>query len=177
MSPAAIRPALRGALRKGTNVETYSKFRPTGFDCAGLALDDQQDWLVAPCTVNRDSGVTSRANWTAQGKALEAFPGQYETHRFGHWACGWFEIVIVAPDSDAVREMQSLEDGLENYPIVNDEIHSALECEEVERDWANMSLKERVKLCQECRVDAMKARHEDSIPDECFSRLRDRLDY
>ena len=42
---------------------TYREFRPSGFDVKGLGLDDRQDWLVAPVTVNRDSNCLERSNW------------------------------------------------------------------------------------------------------------------
>lgn len=112
---------------------TYAQFRPTGFDCAGLGLDDRQDWLVAPVSQNRDSGCLALSNFAA---ALEILGGESETvevHRFNHWANGWFEIILVSPERGA--EIEEIESSLENYPVLNDFDFSRRENEEAENVW------------------------------------------
>ena len=106
----------------------YAEYAPTPYDHRGLGLDDRQDWLVAPCSVTRDSDTLDRANWEAQEQILVDVGATYETHSFGHWACGWFELILVAPEYEAVVE--SLRDALANYPVLDDEILSRMESEE-----------------------------------------------
>ncbi len=92
-------------------MQTYKDYRPTPHDTPGLNLDNRQGWLVHPCGTNRDAD---------------------EIHRFGHWACGWLEIILVRPGSKAEAEAQECEACLANYPILDD-----MHCSEVEQTEAN----------------------------------------
>ena len=47
--------------------------------------------------------------------------------RFGHWACGWYEIVVVRPLSAAHAQACAIEEELERYPILDEEDFSARE--------------------------------------------------
>ena len=53
-------------------MQKYSKWSPTGFDPAGLNCEDQQDWMVLPVSITRDSGALEKANWEA---AQDMLPG------------------------------------------------------------------------------------------------------
>jgi hypothetical protein len=119
-------------------MQTYSTFRPTGFDPAGICLPDNQDWLVAPCGVNRDSDALTRSNWECQLKALGGESEIVQVHRFGHWACGWFEIVLIDPAAlETVKLAEELEAALENYPVIDDEHFSQTEHDEADEVWRN----------------------------------------
>ena len=121
-------------------LQTYKTFRPTAFDSSGLDCRDQQDWFVAPCTVNRDSDALQRSNWEVMVKSLkETDPDEadWEIHRFGHWANGWFEVVLLRPESAAHLDAESMAQALEDYPVL-DEMHwSELEWDEAAEIWAN----------------------------------------
>lgn len=153
-------------------MQTYSKFRPTGFDCAGLALDDHQDWLVAPVSTNRDADCLTRSNWYVVtsdiGEGDDA-----EIHRFGHWACGWFEIMIVRPGSDAARKAEEWEGALSDYPVASDDHFSDLEYTEVQEYWARMPLDERRRECERSGVSKLVAYRGNNLPDRLWERLRD----
>lgn len=103
-------------------MKKYSEFKPSQHDCAGLGLVDQQDWLVAPCSTSRDADTLQEANWLEQKARLEACADDesFEIHRFGHWACGWFEIAIVKPNSVAYDACVIIEQMLENYCILSE---------------------------------------------------------
>lgn len=119
-------------------MQLYKDFAPTGSDPRGLALDDQQNWIVVPVRRNRDSGPLDESSFAA---ALEILGGESETcevHRFGHWACGWFEIVIVSPERAA--EVEDLESSLENYPVLNDEDFSQREHDDYIESWDNCGM-------------------------------------
>lgn len=119
----------------------YQDWAPTGFDCKGLNADrmgedtegneeGRGDWLVAPVGVNRDTapGSLARSNWEVLLTRLrKADPGgmTWEKHGFNHWGCGWFDIIVVRPGSEAERIAQEAEDSLEDYPVLNEE------------DWSN----------------------------------------
>src|SRR5262245_4928699 len=80
-----------------TTLQKYADYRPTGFDRRGLNLPDQQQWLLAPCSRNRDSSLLEQSNFDVCLKALGGESETVEVHRFGHWGCGWFELILVAP--------------------------------------------------------------------------------
>lgn len=115
------------------NLKTYREFRPTAFDARGLGCEDRQTWLVGPCSRTRDSGTLERANFDALVQSLEAIDPDgtdHEVHRFGHWGPGWFEIVLVRPDSKAHEEAAECACALENYPVLSDDLYSQYESEE-----------------------------------------------
>lgn len=106
----------------------YKDFAPTGFDCKGLALDDRQDWIVVPCTQNRDSEALDQSNFAAALKILGGESKTVEVHRFGHWARGWFEIIICHPSLD--NQVEEIKRRLENYPVLDEEDFCDREYEE-----------------------------------------------
>ncbi len=149
----------------------YSQYRPTGADPCGLALHDRQDWLVGPVSINRDSGVLSKANWES---FLEGCPegDDVEVHRFGHWACGWFEIALIRPGSEAERIAEELEAFLSDYPVLDDGKYSALQEEAITGYWTQQSIKWRIRDCVRAKVSIFQARKE--VPGR---ELREMLEY
>ena len=146
----------------------YSNFRPTQFDNL-IQVEDRSDWLVAPVIRNRDSGILTQSNWECQLDALDLAETEYEVHGFGHWANGWFEIVLVHPDhADAVEELEA---SLAIYPILDEYHYSNAEWEAVHDYWGKMSLKERIDLCQREGASIFSSRHE-SVPTECYERIQ-----
>jgi hypothetical protein len=152
-------------------MQKYSKFAPTVFDSPGLSLDDRQKWLVVPVIQTRDSGVLDRSNFRVALKMLGGeVEGIVEVHRFGHWGPGWFDIVIVNPDSDKVRIAENIECSLENYPVLcendysNEEWAACMDC------WEHMSIKERVELCKRENVNIFSARSDYPV-DRVYDRL------
>jgi hypothetical protein len=121
-------------------MQCYRDFRPTGFDPKGLGLVDQQDWLVCPVARNRDSGVLAESNWEVFGCILDGLDPagvDHETHRFGQWANGWFELVIVRPGSACAVEAESFEASLSDYPVLDDSDYSERELAAAESVWAH----------------------------------------
>lgn len=152
-----------------TTLRPYSEFQPTGFDHKGSFLPDQQHWLVLPMTVNRDSLALERANFDAARKRIP----EAEVCRFGHWACGWFEIMIVDPAATAtVAKAEALAEHFESYPVVDEELWSEYESEAAYALWENLSMRDRVEECRSARESIFAARH--AIPPErVFDSLRE----
>ena len=144
-------------------LQSYRDFRPTGCDPAGLGLDDRQDWLVAPVTRNRDSEVTARSNFRVVLKDLGGEGDNVEIARFGHWACGWFEVLLVRPGTEAADKADDWAGALESYPIACESDHSELEWEEKSRYWEHCGMRERMGLCVRAGLPFVAARH-DYIP-------------
>lgn len=116
----------------------YRDWAPSQFDTRGLGCKDRQDWLVVECIgQNRDSDALARSNFRVVLKDLGGESDDVEVHRFGHWACGWFEIVIVRPDSAAHAKAQEWVCALSDYPIASNEDFSELEQEDANEVWAN----------------------------------------
>ena len=95
---------------------------------------------------NRDSDCLGRSNFRS---ALEAIGGESETEegvqvvREGHWACGWIEwIAIPFGPSKAIAIANEIAEGLEGYPVVNEDDLTELETEEADEVW---------RVCYDCR--------------------------
>ena len=132
-------------------MKRYGDWAPTQFDIKGLALEDQQDWLVCPCLRTRDSDCLEESNWAAQDTAIPE-SDNCENHAFNHWGPGWFEIKIVRPGSPEETIARDLEASLENYPVLDEEDHSNREQEEANRVWANCyNVHERLKYIRKNR--------------------------
>lgn len=131
--------------------EQYGDHSPTPFD-RNINIDDDEtkrsEWYVMPVTQNRDSQCLQKSNFDC---FLEGLGGESETvevHRFGHWGCGWYEIIIVSPDDekslDAAYDMAR---SLQEYPVLDEEDNSRRECEEAGETWGNVYCSEFRKAC------------------------------
>lgn len=134
----------------------YKKHRPTGFDRAGAFLDDdRQEWLVVDVSRNRDSDCLAESNFNTFLEGLGGESDNVEVHRFGHWACGWYEIILIDAKAEAIVALaQEMEDALENYPVLDEEDLSRREHEAEQESWEawarkdfSEELKRRVEEC------------------------------
>ena len=149
-------------------MKRYKDFQPTGCDPKGLALPDQQEWLVVPVGRSRDSGVRSESNFEVALRILGGESETVEVHRFGHWGPGWFEIIIVHPSRE--DEVQEIEDSLENYSLLDDMDYSEREYDRACEVWSRMRLKDRIKACARYHVSIFAARR-DEIPEDATGDL------
>ena len=144
-------------------LERYGNHRPTIFDY-NIAIDagedsgpfaDRAEWFLAPVCHTRDSGPLDESNFQSASESLaEADPdgADYEVHRFGHWGPGWYEIIIVRPETPAARCAADLASALENYPVLDDDDHSERELKDAEETWRNCyTIKERYRLWADLR--------------------------
>jgi len=127
-------------------MQTYSTFRPTQFDVRGLALPEQQHWLVAPVIQTRDASPLERANFDATLKALGGESETVEVHRFGHWGPGWYEIIVIdSRDTARVAIAQDIEHALSDYPVVDEELYSRYEDNYCKETWEHCyNVRERI---------------------------------
>lgn len=109
---------------------------------------------------HRDSDSLTRSNFIC---GLEALGGESDTVqviREGHWAVGWVEwIAIHQDDTAALKIADSIAEKLEDYPVVNEDHLSELEWDEAQTYWGQLSIRERVELCQDAGVCIFAARH------------------
>jgi hypothetical protein len=143
-------------------MQTYSQFRPTGFDTKGLGLDDRQDWLVLPISQTRDSGTLDESNFAVAQRMLDDGDAEYEVHRFGHWGPGWFEIILVHPSHATLAETIHVDD----YPILDDSDYSEREYAAACKWWGQCGMRERVRLSKKYRFHLMACRRDEIPQDE-----------
>lgn len=114
-------------------MKKYKDFSPTQFDSKGLSGEYHgiSKFLVAPCAQTRDSDCLERANFDALLKALGGESKSVQVHRFGHWANGWFELILISPKAKKkIKIADDIEAGLADYPVVDDALYSQYESEE-----------------------------------------------
>ena len=150
-------------------MQQYSKYKPTAFDSAGAFLPDQQDWLVCPVGITRDTGGHDFAlsNFRTLEHMLDELDPDgtdHEVCNFGHWGPGWFEIIIVRPDTACAKKAIEVEEALENYPVLDEEDYSRREHDTAVESWKWTDLEERVKACQYAGVSIFAARNADVMP-------------
>lgn len=125
-------------------MKAYKDWSPTKHDIKGLGAEEYQDWLVLPVSTNRDADTLTRSNWRVACEMLDATVG-WERLSFDHWACGWFEIIVIEPNSDSHAIALNIVKDLENYPLLSDDDHSELESEEADEVWKSCySTSERI---------------------------------
>lgn len=114
------------------SIKTYREWAPSSFDIRGLGLEDKQDWLVVPVIQTRDSDALEQSNYRTALKWLGGESETVETHSFGHWACGHYDVILAAPTRYA--DVLEIQQALENYPILSEDDMSQLEAELDESD-------------------------------------------
>lgn len=121
-----------------TQLTPYGRWSPSQYDTKGLDLPEHQEWLVSPIGHNRDSDECAESNWAYQATQLEEIDPEGEDHMvgdFGHWACGWFEVVLVRPGSPAHDLVRNLAERLDNYPLLDEDDFSERERESADLIW------------------------------------------
>jgi hypothetical protein len=113
--------------------ERFGDSRPTGFDRRHGSFADAEphaQWYVV-LGQNRDSDALAKSNFECATSNLEACgEDAYHIHRFGHWGCGWYEVLIVNNENEkACEEADDMLRALADYPCLDDEHYSAKMCE------------------------------------------------
>ena len=141
----------------------YNELSPTKFDHKVHRLNDKQHWFVAPVIQMRDSGCLDESNWFS---LLERLGGleDFSEESFGHWACGWFNIILVKPNTPAFNVANDAEKELEDYPILDEMDFCEREWEEVSYAWENLNVGERITILAKHGASIFSARRED-VPD------------
>lgn len=138
-------------MKNAVALQLYKEWSPTSHDIKGLNSEgmardnedtnDYREWLVAPCGTNRDADACTRANWETQlasFKKADASGEDYNTCEFGHWACGWFSIVLVKPGSACARIALEFKEHLVEFGSVLDEDKlTEFEDEDAQETWKN----------------------------------------
>ena len=98
-------------------------------------------WAIV-YTHNRDSTLLHRINAEVIGRTMASFGEDAVPQRHNHFACGWIEgFAIRVYDEDgevtkAFEAWESLCDKAENHPVLDEDLYSAAESEEL---WKEVS--------------------------------------
>lgn len=157
----------------------YRDWGPTQFDHKGLGCDDQQDWVVCPVSITRDTPDhdVDRSNWEAMIQEFEALDPEgddHEVHRFGHWGPGWFEIILVRPNSACHRYAAECACALGDYPILDEHDHSEREFEAECDAWKQADLRDRIEMVTSRGFSIFAARSSEP-PSDDTGGIRDAL--
>lgn len=126
---------------------------PSGFDSLSNYMGET-DFGDLDClmTRNRESDLLTESNWDCALKTLGGESEEVVIHRFGHWACGWWEALAVSRSSDKYAIALDIEKSLADYPVLNEEDWSEREEEEAQKVWADCySPSERVEYIRDHR--------------------------
>lgn len=126
---------------------------PSALDSwANYTGQTQFDGWECLVTQKRDSDCLERSNFRSALKALGGEGDNVEIHRFGHWACGWWEALAVKVGTAQHTLAQSIADKLEDYPVVNESDYGDLESEEADQIWKDCYRpKERIEYIRKHR--------------------------
>lgn len=147
-------------------LESYSGHRPTVWD--GHICSELDSFFIGPCSQSRNSNTLERVNFEQSSEAVLKVSQNEETeiHRFGHWACGWYELLLIHPeDTEALKVASQIAAGLEDYGVVNEEALSEAEYDEACEYWEGMSVSDRIDVCNRFGASIFAARS-DTLPDD-----------
>ena len=166
-------------------LQRYQEYQPTSLDSSdnylGDNLEDHQDWYVSNIGLNRDSNLLDQSNFTSFAQALKDIEPEgdhWQIHRFGHWAVGWYEILILNPidiyGGDALVLSKALEmmESLKTYlgPL-DEEHHSSLE-HEAFMEWIDDGIFEiRFKLEDDTLLEPFESQITDSEIVDCLNEI------
>ncbi len=105
-------------------MKQYKDWAPSQHDIKGLNLPEWQEAFVIAMTT-RDSDRLEVHNWKFLCSEADRLGAEeekdYGIFNFNHWACGWFDILLVRKESPAFARMQELIESLEDYPILDED--------------------------------------------------------
>jgi len=153
------------------DMQRYRDYAPTGFDTVGAFLPDQGNWIVVPVGQNRDSNYLEESNFQTALDMLGEESDTVQVHRFGHWACGWYEIIIVDPgDNDRAIIAAEIMCALADYPILDDMDYSEREWNRASEYWEQNSMSDRINICKRFDISIFAARRDD-IPEDSTGEI------
>lgn len=119
---------------------------PSGFDSFKNYAGEipNPDWLVL-LTRSRDSDILTESNFAIALERLGGESDDVEVFRFGHWACGWWEVIGVREGTGAEETAREIAEELEAFPILSEEDFSRREEEEAENVWRDFTSQERIQ--------------------------------
>lgn len=94
--------------------------------------------------------------WNKEGDKVEI-------HSFGHWACGWYDLILVHPDLK--EDLEKIEKRLSDYPLLNEDEYSNRVFNEACDYWAEASIRTRIEICKDNNISIFASRS-DCLPED-----------
>jgi len=96
---------------------------------------DLSEWYIGP-SQGRDSDILTQSNFATSLFMLGGEQdGTVEVHRFGHWACGWFEQILVHESAiDQLKKLDDIAEALTDYPVLDDDDYYQREADQQKED-------------------------------------------
>lgn len=116
------------------------------------------------------TGLVGLANYRVFTDAASVPDPHDAIHEIGY---GWNGAGICIDIRYVTDDMLETIQALENYPLISDDEHFQLECEVIEKDWANESIADRVRMLQDNDLCIFAARDDSAPWRDAFWRLRD----
>lgn len=91
---------------------------------SGSADESWQEFVVLSVYRNRDSNILDESNFECALDTLGGESDDVQVHRFGHWGCGWFELLLVNPNSNKIEDAYKIQTALQNYPVLDESDYS-----------------------------------------------------
>ena len=105
-----------------TNSFNYLMSNSKGLDSFDNYSGDGSDNVIVPgISRNRDSEILDESNFEAALEMLGGESDDVQINRYGHWACGWFEVIQVNPKRiDLIKKCIEIKELLDKYPVLDD---------------------------------------------------------
>jgi hypothetical protein len=157
-------------------LQRYQEYQPTEFDPKGKALGDHQNWYVSNIGLNRDSNLLDQSNFTSFAQALkdiEPEGNHWQIHRFGHWSCGWFEILILNPEtSEVLNKALEIMESLKTYLGPLDDVHHSNLEHKAFMEWIDDGIFEvRFKLEDDILLEPFESKITNSEISDCLNEI------
>lgn len=104
---------------------------------------------------------SGKYQWIFDGLDKDEDFHPYRELSFGHWACGWIELLLVHPGIEELVEVaeETYTYLHEEYPILSEDEYYRKEWNKKEEIWVDMSIKERMWYLEKAGLSTLKARH------------------
>ena len=148
------------------HLERWTSDDPACGGSSNYAGADLSEFFLAPISINRDTADSvTLSNWRVIGSELDGLAQHPESgeHRFGHWACGWYELWLIhESDSEALKCADTWAAALSDYPVASESDLEAIELEAEAEAWERWGAEDwRRQLA--LRFEAL---YGDTLPDD-----------
>ena len=111
------------------------------------------DWLMLlPVSITRDAQLIDQSNFAAALRMLDEAGAEYQIVRFGHWAVGWVEHILVAPSEPGLTVAGEIVCALADYPILDEGDANERETEDQRESWSLWGARDYVRSLP-CETD------------------------
>ena len=145
-------------------MQLYRDYQPTSFDSKANFPGNTEsidNWYVAPVIKTRDSKIFDEVNFEAVLELLGGESEKVEIHSFRHWACGWYELILVHPDLKT--DLETIEKSLDNYPLLDEDEYSNRVFNAACDYWTESSIRDRIDICKNNNISIFASRS-DCLP-------------